>query len=122
MLAVAMLPMKQQMMELIYRLRIVHTVPLHGHGHVHVELLNSTSLNANEKLLLYLYISTFLVLKLTLMLTLPRFAGSPPGGTKATPIHMECLKLVHPRYQSHLVQYRISVWEGLGHCHCSSAV
>ena len=45
---------------------------------------NSTSLTANWKVLLDLYISTLLVLKLTLLLTLLRPAGSPPGGTDAT--------------------------------------
>ena len=45
---------------------------------------NSTSLTANWKVLLNLYISTFLVLKLTLMLTFLRPAGSPPGRTAVT--------------------------------------
>ena len=46
---------------------------------------NSTSLIAKWKLLLNLYISTFFVLKLVLMLIFLRPAGSPPGGTEATP-------------------------------------
>ena len=52
------------------------------HSPLHAK--NSTSLTANWKLLLNLYISNFLVLKLTLMLTFLRPAGSPPGGTAVT--------------------------------------
>ena len=56
-----------------------------NHLLLHDIVKNSTSLTANWKLLLSLHISTFVVLKLTLMPTLLRPAGSPPGGTEATP-------------------------------------
>ena len=49
-----------------------------------LQLKNCTSLTANIVALPYLNISNFLVLKLTLMLTLLRPAGSAPGGTEAT--------------------------------------
>ena len=65
---------------------LVHLMHLHEHN-LHVRLLNSTSLNANDKLLLYLCISTFIVLKLTSMLTLLRPAGFPPGGSEPIPTY-----------------------------------
>ena len=77
-----------QQSQVIYRKdRMQQSAYKYLHVLVLAHNLNSTSLTANWKLLLNLYINIFFELKLVLVLTFLRPAGSPPGGTEVTPTY-----------------------------------